>query len=583
MDTMAYLIRHFLIIAVISGILLCILLSFAFRFVLPALGIQRELRKAVARLAQVKADSKGAITDLGELSMQALDHDMFRHPWQEYRETLHEQKEPGEQDPGARSRYRSTTLSGTFFTEQALVDTPLKTDFYKHLPGILTGLGIIGTFSGLISGLIRFEVSGDAEKVRASLNGLIQSVGYSFVVSAAAITLAMTFIWLEKSLTAGCYRLVEKLCQIIDSLFSTGAGEEYLARLVLASETSAMHTAEMKGALMEMTRWQSQTYALLKRHPAGNAAEGTEAGAAGLMIEHLDSAMASLDARQQAMDRHMVEFMKQLGSAAQASQSSVSHTMESFVGELGSKVNEVMARLEEQSGQTNKELCTRQAQIAKYTGTAVTEISSQVGTLAMEMRQASEAMRFSVESLSQITRESLTALSSGAASLDSALEGFARAGQGVSSTMALAGKATEKISLASSNLTEATAGVRTIMEDYGDMTRAFTATVSELKSVIETARKEASLASHIVVRMEKAAEHLGIAEHKAGEYLHGVSEVLASAHAEFAGNIERTLRKSNSQFHEELSKSVSLISGAIQDFGDVLDSVMEKGDIRCSA
>jgi hypothetical protein len=86
-------------------------------------------------------------------------------------------------------RWRSTTLAETFFTEQALIDTPLKTEFYKHLPGILTGLGIIGTFSGLIVGLIRFEVSGDADKVRSSLNGLIQSVGYSFIVSAAAITL----------------------------------------------------------------------------------------------------------------------------------------------------------------------------------------------------------------------------------------------------------------------------------------------------------------------------------------------------------------------------------------------------------
>ena len=34
-----------------------------------------------------------------------------------------------------------------------MVDAPLRTEFYKHLPGILTGLGIIGTFSGLIIGL----------------------------------------------------------------------------------------------------------------------------------------------------------------------------------------------------------------------------------------------------------------------------------------------------------------------------------------------------------------------------------------------------------------------------------------------
>jgi hypothetical protein len=581
MDTIRYLISHFLIIAVISAILVCILAGFVLRFVLPALGIHKELRKAVAGLTGIKAASKGVCTDLEEITEQAFGQAMFSHPWQEYRETLHGQRDL--QDPDGKVRYRSTTLAQTFFNEQALVDTPLRTDFYKHLPGILTGLGIIGTFSGLIAGLVRFEVSGEAEKVRVSLNSLIQSVGYSFVVSASAITLAMLFIWVEKSLTAGCYRFVEKLCQLIDSMFSAGAGEEYLARLVHAAEESARDTAQMRAAFAEMTKWQAQTCALLRKHPAGQTPQATEAGASALMISSMNSAMASLDARQQSLDRHMVEFIEGVGSLAHGSQSSLSRSMETFVAQLGARVTEIMAKIEEQSGQASRDLGSRQTQLARYTSSAVGEISSQVQVLASEMRQASEAMRSSVTGLSQITRESLAAFGSGAESLNEAVEGFVRAGQGVNSTMSLAGKATEKISLASSSLSEAATGVKAVMDDYGSMTRTFAATVAELKSVIETARKEASLAPHIVTRMEKAAEQLGIAEDRAGEYLHGVTEVLASAHAEFAGNIERTLRKSNSQFHEELSRSVSLISGAIQDFGDVLDSVMEKGDIRCSA
>ncbi|MCK7471356.1 MAG: anti-phage defense ZorAB system protein ZorA [Desulfomicrobium escambiense] len=182
----------------------------------------------------------------------------------------------------SRARWRSTTLAETFFSEQALVDTPLKTSFYKHLPGILTGLGIIGTFSGLIVGLIRFEVSGDADKVRASLNGLIQSVGYSFVVSATAITLAMIFIWVEKSLVTACYRHVEKLCQLIDSLFDTGAGEEYLARLVVAAETSAEHSLTIKDSLVtelrqvftELATQQMKASALLSKNLSVTIAQG---------------------------------------------------------------------------------------------------------------------------------------------------------------------------------------------------------------------------------------------------------------------------------------------------------------------
>ena len=70
------------------------------------------------------------------------------------------------------------------------------------------------------------------------------------MVSASAIALAMIFTWIEKSLVTKRYRQVEDLCLLLDSLFDAGAGEEYLARLVHASETSATQAAQIKDALV---------------------------------------------------------------------------------------------------------------------------------------------------------------------------------------------------------------------------------------------------------------------------------------------------------------------------------------------
>ncbi len=670
MHTIEYLISHFLVIGLVSLLLLAILSGFIVKFVLPALRIRAGLSSAVNGLMEVKPHSERGAQDLSAISDRILVHEMFAHPWSQYRDTLHAQR-ISDASGREESRFRATTLAETFFSEQALVDTPLKTEFYKHVPGILTGLGIIGTFSGLITGLVRFEVSGDAERVRASLNGLIQSVGWSFVVSASAISLAMLFIWLEKSLTAACYREVEKLCRLIDSMFDAGAGEEYLARLVTAAEASALHASDMKqslaielkGVLSEMMRQQMKASALLQRQLSENMAQTftetirepmdrishavecvgtnqgeavsalvtdvlanfadrmndmlgenlntisasmqqtavtmqsaaieinrlsdrlqtTDRGAAETMIDRLNSAMTSMEARQQAIDTHMVEFIGQVGSLAHSSQSQATRDLETFVGRLGERITDIVTRLEAQSGQAAKEFGTRQVQLTRYTNTAMGEISAQVQTLAQEMRQASEVMRASVAGLSQTTRDSMTLFNAGANTLNTALSGFAKAGQGVNNTMMVAAKATEKIGAASSNLVDAANGVHAVMDDYRDMSRVFAAMVAELRAIVENARKEASMTAQVVTRIQKAAEQLDIAGDRAGEYLHGVTEVLAQAHAEFAGNIELTLRKSNSRFHEELSRSVSLISGAIQDFGDVLDSVMEKGEMRCSA
>ena len=230
----------------VGALLVAISVGFVLRFMVPARQIGVQLAQALAMLDAIRRRTGGERLDLGEIATRAMRGGRLPHLWQEYVDTLHAQSSGVD---GGQS-WRATTLAESFFTEQALVDTPLKTEFYKHLPGILTGLGIIGTFTGLIIGLIHFDVSLDPAQAQAQLAKLISAVGHAFFVSAAAITLAMLFTWIEKSLITARYRQVEDLRQAIDGLFAAGAGEEYLQRLVLASEASALHTGELRAALL---------------------------------------------------------------------------------------------------------------------------------------------------------------------------------------------------------------------------------------------------------------------------------------------------------------------------------------------
>lgn len=260
-------------IALISAVLGLIALAFGFNFVLPGLRLGRQHQAAITALRNLEPDIGTRVTDLERISA-VMGNDRLLHCWKEFTETLHPQTRTNELGQEEVVRWRATAMAESFFTEQALVDTPLKAEFYKHLPGILTGIGIIGTFSGLILGLIDFEVSTDADQVRQSLASLIQNVGHAFIVSASAIALAMLFIWIEKSVVTRRYRGVETLCSLIDSLFDAGAGEEYLARLVQASETSATQAAQIKDSLVtdlkevlsELTRQQIEAAAHNNQH-----------------------------------------------------------------------------------------------------------------------------------------------------------------------------------------------------------------------------------------------------------------------------------------------------------------------------
>jgi hypothetical protein len=158
--------------------------------------------------------------------------------WQEYNQAV-ETLQKLEANPRTHSGpWQASQYAEHHFTEQALVDSPLQTHFFSHIPGILTGVGIIGTFTGLIAGLIGFDVS-NPQQVQNELSQLVQTVGHAFLVSALAITLAMVFTWLEKSLLTGRYRQVEQLQQHLDTIFAPHAGEQHLERLTLATEMQA--------------------------------------------------------------------------------------------------------------------------------------------------------------------------------------------------------------------------------------------------------------------------------------------------------------------------------------------------------
>jgi len=164
---------------------------------------------------------------------------------------------------------RATAPAGYFFSLSSLVETPLKSDLFKHLPGILTALGIIGTFLGLISGLNQFDTT-DPDKINGSVTALLHKVESAFIFSATAIFLATVVTGVEKFQAQRRAAELEKVTEAIDGLFDAGVGEEYLARLVQSSSDNATQTKHLKDSLVEDLKVMLTT--LTESHAQQNAA-----------------------------------------------------------------------------------------------------------------------------------------------------------------------------------------------------------------------------------------------------------------------------------------------------------------------
>jgi hypothetical protein len=157
-----------------------VLVSLTFFFV-PAIVHWFRLTSLLRKVRRV--DKKHARAEL----KKAFESDRrLAHLWKEFQDSLHAQQEERHGEI-VTIAVRATLPAETSFNSQFVVDSRLRTEFFKHLPGVLTGIGIIGTFSGLIDGLRKFQVSENALTVRTSLESLMHSVGEAFIISAAAI------------------------------------------------------------------------------------------------------------------------------------------------------------------------------------------------------------------------------------------------------------------------------------------------------------------------------------------------------------------------------------------------------------
>ena len=218
---------------------------------------QRVSHLSRAFFAHMDMAANGGRLDLSNIEQLALNDPQMAQLWSEYNQALESLQQVETSAQHTSGQWQASSHAENYFTEQALVDSPLQSNFYKHIPGILTGVGIIGTFTGLIAGLIGFDVA-NPERVQAELSQLVQAVGHAFLVSALAITLAMVFTWIEKSLLTGRYLQVEQLQQGLDTLFTPQGGTQYMERLTLAAEMQTALSYKILSQLREPST-QNQT------------------------------------------------------------------------------------------------------------------------------------------------------------------------------------------------------------------------------------------------------------------------------------------------------------------------------------
>jgi hypothetical protein len=553
---------------IIGGLLVVLTLIFVLLFLVRGLYFRLKLWLLMRRLGKKTSPT----ADLSKLF--SIDR-LLAHLWREYRLTLHEQKEVNHKT-GSQELIglRATVSAESFFNPQRLVDNRLRTEFFKHLPGICTGLGIIGTFFGLIQGLSAFTVSEDVTEVRMSLAALLHGVFDAFVVSAAAITIAMAITFLEKWLISSLYRATDALAQRLDGMFEAGASSEYLERLVKASEDSASQTKILKDALVadlkEILSDLSQQQ--IKAIYAGSSKIGAD------IVGGLERGFSEPLAK-------IAEAVKQVGNdQGQAVTTLLTDVLAGFSQRIQDLFSGQISGINDLQSKTIASL-----------QTAITKLDQMVTGIDLAGRNATETMARTIgeaieaierrttatndrveELISQmknVTTDTIDKMGSGAGTLNAAVADFTKAAQGMTNVVSGVAQASDALGQSAKSITAATEALSNIVVDYRSTREVLDRMISELRSVVENAKTEASLTADILARIEGSATKLSQAQIQADSYLDKMSEVLAETHQEFSDNMRKTLGEGNRQFYEQLTQATQLLRAAIQELEVTLSTI----------
>lgn len=154
-----------------------------------------------------------------------------------FREFNHHLIDIPKQDGSGDMSLRRSVDAEEIFTDDQFAPGFSSDRVFQALPGILTGLGVLGTFVGLQLGIGGLDLH-DLKKLETSIVPLIQGCAVAFSTSVWGVGASLVFSFLEKLLEGFALGGVHKLQQRVDALVPRYVPEEAMADLARSSRGS---------------------------------------------------------------------------------------------------------------------------------------------------------------------------------------------------------------------------------------------------------------------------------------------------------------------------------------------------------
>ena len=127
-----------------------------------------------------------------------------------------------------------------YINGETVIDACSGTRLAEITPGILTSLGILGTFLGLVLGLSGLNLNAaDTSALLAAMEKLIGGMSTAFLTSIAGVVASIFFNLLNTHYTGKCEKAIDRFCEVFSLYALPKPVSQETAMLTLAQEQTA--------------------------------------------------------------------------------------------------------------------------------------------------------------------------------------------------------------------------------------------------------------------------------------------------------------------------------------------------------
>lgn len=504
----------------------------------------------------------------------------LKDSWREFEETL---LLPGTDYDDEKEVILNTRPTGSFFNQRNILWHKVNMRFYNAFPNILTGVGILGTFVGLVVGIYLAAPglnSEDIKQAKEALSLLLNGASLAFVTSIFGLGASLIFSWLEKKriheFEQECFALVSDIDARVEYFSAERLANKALQeskKQSFSMETFANDLAVSLAGLIEQNVTQPMVQAVndLKESQQAASDETLErlisefsesiSGAAGEEMKAFASTIES-------MNQNLTDQVDSLSKGQQAMQ----ETSQKAVEEMMASMTDGTVKMKEASEKATEEMMTSMSDGAVK---MKEEVNEAVKDLIAGVKKSVEDVS---NTLLDAAEESAELMDKATAGFDSALKKLSSIVEEIGDIEAATKELMDGLEKALSGTNQAVETVNTIGEQITATSSKMANTADKILQSTDNVLDANDQVDEIVGRLEKAnseVKELWDSYHKRFENVDKSVAALFDNLQEGLANYADSTNKYILGLDQQAAKVVQELASATQELSETVEVISE--------